>query len=115
MRSLFAFLFIIFLVTFPHLCLASSGDGAEVSSFEQPTLIQPEGESIGPATTEASLIFSPASVISGASGEEPDQVAIANIPPAPAEAEEEVATIPDPIEPVNRAFFTFNDKLYFWI
>ena len=25
------------------------------------------------------------------------------------------ASIPDPLEPVNRAFFQFNDKLYFWI
>jgi phospholipid-binding lipoprotein MlaA len=30
------------------------------------------------------------------------------------EAEIAVQTIADPIEPVNRAFFTFNDKLYFW-
>ena len=24
-------------------------------------------------------------------------------------------TVPDPLEPVNRAFFEFNDKLYFWV
>jgi len=30
-------------------------------------------------------------------------------------AEEEVEEIPDPIEGVNRAFFTFNDRLYFWV
>jgi phospholipid-binding lipoprotein MlaA len=32
--------------------------------------------------------------------------------------QEEVAPlegIPDPLEPVNRAFFQFNDKLYFWV
>ncbi len=28
--------------------------------------------------------------------------------------EQPVERIPDPIEPINRAFFTFNDKLYFW-
>jgi len=28
---------------------------------------------------------------------------------------EEMETIPDPLEPVNRAFFQFNDKLYFWV
>jgi phospholipid-binding lipoprotein MlaA len=33
--------------------------------------------------------------------------------PSPSEASEE--TIADPIEPVNRAFFHFNDKLYFWV
>ena len=30
------------------------------------------------------------------------------------EFEEQVDTIPDPLEPVNRFFFHFNDKLYFW-
>jgi len=30
-------------------------------------------------------------------------------------AEEEVAEVADPIEGVNRAFFTFNDRLYFWV
>ena len=29
--------------------------------------------------------------------------------------EENVEEIPDPLEPVNRAFFKFNDKLYFWV
>ena len=24
-------------------------------------------------------------------------------------------TVPDPLEPLNRAFFEFNDKLYFWV
>ena len=24
-------------------------------------------------------------------------------------------TVPDPLEPLNRAFFVFNDKLYFWV
>jgi phospholipid-binding lipoprotein MlaA len=32
-----------------------------------------------------------------------------------AEPFEEEEPIPDPLEPVNRAFFQFNDKLYFWV
>ncbi|MBL7205483.1 MAG: VacJ family lipoprotein [Desulfobacteraceae bacterium] len=28
---------------------------------------------------------------------------------------EEIDSIPDPLEPMNRAFFQFNDKLYFWV
>ncbi|MEE9418803.1 MAG: VacJ family lipoprotein [Desulfatiglandaceae bacterium] len=32
-----------------------------------------------------------------------------------AEAIEEEELIPDPLEPMNRVFFQFNDKLYFWI
>ena len=61
------------------------------------------------------------------------QVAAASTSPAPSEpidptafdeeeasgssAEEAISreSIPDPLEPVNRAFFHFNDKLYFWV
>jgi phospholipid-binding lipoprotein MlaA len=35
--------------------------------------------------------------------------------PPQSEAEEVAETIADPLEPVNRAFFLFNDKLYFWV
>jgi len=38
-----------------------------------------------------------------------------DFPPEPPQPEEAVETIADPIEPVNRAFFYFNDKLYFWV
>jgi len=38
-----------------------------------------------------------------------------DIPAEPDESEEAAETIADPIEPVNRAFFHFNDKLYFWV
>ena len=31
------------------------------------------------------------------------------------EGEKQGATIPDPLEPFNRAMFHFNDKLYFWV
>jgi len=47
--------------------------------------------------------------------EVPIQVALVNIPPAPSKMEEVVETIADPLGPVNRAFFQFNDKFYFWI
>lgn len=43
------------------------------------------------------------------------RIAVANIPPEPAEIEEPISMIADPLEPVNRAFFHFNDKLYFWV
>ena len=36
-------------------------------------------------------------------------------PSVPDESGEFVGEISDPIEPVNRAFFHFNDKLYFWV
>jgi phospholipid-binding lipoprotein MlaA len=31
------------------------------------------------------------------------------------EVEQQVITIPDPLEPFNRAMFQFNDQLYFWV
>jgi phospholipid-binding lipoprotein MlaA len=43
------------------------------------------------------------------------QVPVENVPPEPPQSEEAPETIADPIEPVNRAFFHFNDKLYFWV
>lgn len=43
------------------------------------------------------------------------QVAIANIPAEPSKPEGAIGSIADPLEPVNRAFFQFNDKLYFWV
>jgi phospholipid-binding lipoprotein MlaA len=45
----------------------------------------------------------------------PIQTALANIPPEPPSSEEPLETIADPLEPVNRAFFQFNDRFYFWI
>jgi len=48
-------------------------------------------------------------------GDEPDRITDENTPSNPSEPEEPVGTIADPLEPVNRAFFHFNDKLYFWV
>jgi len=31
------------------------------------------------------------------------------------QAESSAETVPDPLEPVNRAFFEFNDRFYFWV
>ena len=43
-------------------------------------------------------------------------VQIFAVPPSePAEEETGAEEIPDPLEPMNRAFFKFNDKLYFWV
>ena len=112
------FLFILCLITFPYPCVASSSPEVVIyiSSSEEPALVEGEVESIDPVMIADSLISPhPESATPVRSDEGPIQVAIANIPPAPVEAEEEVGTIPDPIEPVNRAFFVFNDKLYFWV
>jgi phospholipid-binding lipoprotein MlaA len=36
-------------------------------------------------------------------------------PPEPSQSEEPVDHLADPLEPINRAFFHFNDKFYFWV
>lgn len=43
----------------------------------------------------------------------PDETFLTEVP-SPS-SEEATAAIADPFEPVNRAFFRFNDKLYFWV
>jgi phospholipid-binding lipoprotein MlaA len=43
------------------------------------------------------------------------QVAITKIPSQPSAPEEPVEMIADPLEPLNRVFFRFNDKFYFWL
>jgi phospholipid-binding lipoprotein MlaA len=55
------------------------------------------------------------SVLSVSEGDRPFLVALANVPPVPLKGEESVEAIADPLEPVNRALFQFNDKLYFWV
>jgi len=47
--------------------------------------------------------------------DKPVQTPDTDVAPESSKLEEPVRTIADPLEPVNRAFFHFNDKLYFWI
>jgi phospholipid-binding lipoprotein MlaA len=44
-----------------------------------------------------------------------DQVAALSTPVQSPGTEESVETLPDPLEPINRIFFQFNDRLYFWV
>lgn len=67
-----------------------------------------------PALAEPSAPDSTESPFSSHQNDRLIQVAIANVPPKPSELEEPVGAIADPFEPINRAFFTFNDRLYFW-
>jgi len=77
--------------------------GISIVSILWPTLFAP----ICLAEDEMSIFAS--------TSDEIIQVAIANIPPEPSKPEGTIEPIADPIEPVNRAFFHFNDKLYFWV
>jgi len=60
--------------------------------------------------------FSPVSSTSLSPSDEAIQVALVNIlPPKPTGPEVSEEIIADPLEPLNRPFFHFNDKLYFWV
>jgi phospholipid-binding lipoprotein MlaA len=95
-------------------------------SFEASIAILPSDEAIpAPGTIEAlepsipaepSPSFDPTEApISVEQDDGLDQTSVENTPPEPPQPEEAAETIADPIEPVNRAFFHFNDKLYFWV
>ncbi|MGE5839567.1 MAG: VacJ family lipoprotein [Deltaproteobacteria bacterium] len=73
---------------------------------------------VGPAVhsrAQSAAAYSPFS-----HGQEQAPVQIASLQGGASEEEDEPAApqeeiVPDPLEPVNRAFFEFNDKLYFWV
>lgn len=69
-----------------------------------------------PSAAGISSSFLPAAVLeeTGQSGGAV-QVAAAKTPSEPSESEDPEETIHDPLEPMNRVFFDFNDGLYFWV
>jgi phospholipid-binding lipoprotein MlaA len=75
-----------------------------IESLEPSNAVEPS-TSFDP--TEASTSFE--------QDDEPVQDSVENTPPEPPQSEESSETIADPLEPVNRTFFQFNDKLYFWV
>ncbi len=105
------------IVILPHQCPASPPSGFHpIFTLEEPISTDAETE---PADTleVAKHVFHFPSEMSRFSGveEKSVRVASANEPTASSESEEQLESIADPLEPVNRAFFTFNDKLYFWV
>ncbi len=68
---------------------------------------------------EARTTSRPTAPSASAQASENTRIALAEGEETPAEGEEKEAassagSIPDPLEPMNRAFYHFNDKLYFW-
>jgi len=112
-------LLMVCLLVVPGLCTAE--DFLSPSSSEVSFAVPP-GEMANPApgtvellessdTPEPSTSSDPTeSSTSSEQGEEADQAAV-----EPSPTEESAESIADPIESVNRAFFHFNDKLYFWV
>jgi len=103
-------------ILFPHPCAASSASALpSILSSEESLLDDMETGPPEPLIVAEPAVYVRSETSSVELEERPVWVAIANIPPTPLQPEEVIETIPDPIEPVNRAFFTFNDRLYFWV
>ena len=94
--------FLVFLLAFLAVGCAHRSSG--VSPLPPPVKVDSDSEQIPLKSPEVS-------VISG-SGNIDDRK---NLDDVQKGGEEEIATIPDPLESFNRAMFGFNDKLYFWV
>ncbi len=103
----------------PGLCTGSSSSEVtiSISPLDEGNRITTAMKSPEPLSEgESSESLHPvAPSISTNQEEEPNQITDENTSSKPSELEEPVGTIADPLEPVNRAFFHFNDKLYFWV
>jgi phospholipid-binding lipoprotein MlaA len=116
------FLSTLCLISLPGPCTA--GNPAGSPSFEPSLSVPPPARVIPgiieppepPIAAEPSISPDPPEVaLSPEQGDGSVQTSDQDIPPEADESEEAAETIADPIEPVNRAFFHFNDKLYFWV
>lgn len=118
------FLSALCLVSLPVPCTAENPTGSHFSesalSPPPPDLTIPAPrttEPLEPSIAEESLTSShpTETPVSPEQGDEGVETSDQDIPAEPAGSEESAETIADPIEPVNRVFFHFNDKLYFWV
>ena len=114
----------LYLISLPGPCTAENSPSSP--SFEAFISTSPPGETISlPETTEP---LEPSIAVEPLPSFDPTEVSISleqddglvqasveDVPPEPPQSEETAETIADPIEPINRAFFQFNDKLYFWL
>lgn len=103
----------------PGLCIGSASSEASVSTSlpeeANPTAIAVESsEPSGGETSSESLPLAEPSLSTGQE-DESAQTSVTEVSPQSSQPEEPAAAIADPLEPVNRAFFHFNDKLYFWV
>ncbi len=122
------FLLVICPISPPDPCMAE--DLRSPSLFEASLAVSSPNETI--STPETIKSIQPSKVVESSTSVDPTEASTPNeqeegagkdsvetTPPEPseepAEKEEPAETIPDPIESVNRAFFHFNDKLYFWV
>ena len=118
------FLSVISFISLACPCIAENSTGSPL--LEDPVLFSSSEEAIpAPGTREtiepsdsvepSTSFDSPGGFTSSEQDDDADQASVESTPPEPSPSEASEETIADPIEPVNRAFFHFNDKLYFWV
>jgi phospholipid-binding lipoprotein MlaA len=113
------FLLALWLVMVPGPCTGSPSSEAAVSAStsDEITSVVIDMDSFEPSVEAESLeSFAPLGLAVSANREdELDHTFLTEVPPQSSQPEEPAAAIADPLEPVNRAFFHFNDELYFWV
>jgi len=118
-RASVYFLSALCLIMVPGLCagsppleapasMSSSDESEEMAVAVKLPEFSAEADSSGPSHPDEPLF-------SANQEDEPAQATDENTSSTSSEPEEPARSIADPLEPVNRAFFHFNDKLYFWI
>jgi len=121
------FLAVLCLISLPGPCTAETPTGSHPSesslSPPPPDLTIPAPRTIEPlepsiAAESLTSSYPAEASISSEQGDGAVETSDQDLPEEPSqpeEAEEGAEPIADPVEPINRAFFHFNDKLYFWV
>jgi phospholipid-binding lipoprotein MlaA len=116
------FLSVLCLISLACPCIAENSTGSysfegSISSADEPIPAPGTTEILEPSiAAEPSTSGGPSETsTSSEQDESAGQASVESTPPEPSPFEPPTETIADPIEPVNRAFFHFNDKLYFWV
>jgi phospholipid-binding lipoprotein MlaA len=113
------FLSALFLICVSGPCAGSSEVLSSLASSGEPVSVDMAIESNEPLNqAETGISPVPEPPLRDLLDENPVRVVIANVQPeslGTGEQNETIVIIPDPLEPMNRAFFTFNDRLYFWV
>lgn len=104
------------LLVVPGLCMGSPESEAvlPISSDDANSVIVAAESSEPPSKTQPSQSSDSPEGTASADHKDADDTFLTEVPP-PSQGEQPAAAIADPLEPVNRVFFNFNDKLYFWI
>ena len=113
------FLLALCFVVAPGPCTGSPSSEAAVSTLPSDeansmAIAMESSEPSGEETSSESLHTAEPSLSTGQE-DESVQTPVTEVPPQSSQPEEPAAATADPLEPVNRAFFHFNDKLYFWV